>query len=326
MAFSTKGLSPYKIIGARKPPSENRIVTYLMILDKWLDHWLRPNRTIGFFTNPDKAQKWVDRIHRNTFTATYLKDGKLLPKESEFKKVRFITNPYRIPDIGGKNGALTKYIKELPLVMGGCYSTAFAIAARFPEVNIVYGMYAQWMDAPKTKIASLDGLARSQAEWATEQYEVMKKEMLGMCKNLGNKWYQEKDSNGDIDNYLLGKDGTIYTWHAWCEYKGKHFDPYLWKIEKETNAKANWYSEKHGRFIHWKRYIEYRKSNFKKYTDTERKTIESIAVIKIALKSKNMLTKWYQSNVMFRYHSGNKDFPVHIPSRLKWMKDFKLTP
>jgi len=187
----------------------------------------------------------------------------LATNPKDFRDVRFVRNPYDVPDIGGKDGDLTKYLRKIPLHNMACYATALTIAARFPDVNIVYGVY-QRNAVVRQKYKGLDEQTKFYLKLKKQQQEIRASETISKNKEIDNTtgWINTNDNDWTFKD----AHGALWTFHAWNEYKGIHFDPWLYRIFKDRSyGTKTWFSKNHNRFIPWQRYKLYQLINLDEY-------------------------------------------------------------
>lgn len=314
--------SPLQYQEKRKPPSDEKIKTYLRELNEWLrrmDYDSERQRVVGI-GGKKKVEKFIEKEwHFKLFSPTFrdISEGKHLPNIKDITPVRFITNPYKIPDIGGSTGPLTKYLRSIPLNMGSCYPTAVAIASRFPEVNVVLGVYLT------NGILNLNSKALSQLPESLRKiaygvaYVRQEDDVAEQVIHLGGhgnaQWF--KNSSG---NLRLWYRDRMWALHAWNEYKGKHFDPLLFKVLKEYKNQPNWQSVTRKRFIHWNHYRQIQKVSLAHYKEHELRALQIGAVDWLMVDSKRSVQNWDP-----KLRSG---FPSSIPSRRDWIRNLDPAP
>lgn len=265
-----------------------------------------------------------------------------LPDFKSFKKVKRMIDPFHVPDIGGKDGILTHLIRSIPIGNGTCYANAGMIASAIPGVNVVYGYYPRFRGGiPRKSYKGLSAKEQIAVVKAEQEYDGLVHQALLLCKNIGNGWYFGPILKG-AEGYLgyVDDSGTAYALHAWCSYKGYHFDPFLYSIEKRYGTKNRWYSAKDKKFINWFDYRMIQETNISELTGKQlqtgngntpisedvRKDIFLYYLINMMGWTYDMMVDHVGMVVQNRHDLGDYAFPVKIPSKRKWIKDKLLYP
>lgn len=247
----------------------------------------------------------------------------------DFKEVRFVRNPYDVPDIGGKDGSLTKFLQKIPLHRGACYATALTIASKLPEVNIVYGVYQQ-NNVIRHKHEGLDFQTKHFLKLMKQQQEDRTKaRTYGNRDILVNQWFM------DSDGYWLFRDKNhaVWTFHAWLEYKGIHFDPWLYRILKERESGTRtWFSKNKKKFIPWQRYRMYKKINLDEYfsqSSKYRNKKQEMRDILVHISLRDTYGKIFEDigeHIGCYVVNGGGRAAFRFPTQSSWMKHKRYVP
>lgn len=342
--LSEKGdLSPIRL-PRHQAPTEKIVREYMVDSGKWIHNIPK--------VIPSWRAKALTKLENNYYNIAFPyarssgvhTKGSSLPRLKDLKKVRRMVDPYHIPDIGGKDGVLTKLIRSIPVGYGTCYKNATLIASAIPGVKVVFGLYPRIRGGVVRKTTKgLSPLEQIAIERMKEEHESNIDFVILHSKNLGNGWYYGpigfKGNEPTLD--LLDRDRlNAWTLHAWCSYKGYHFDPYLYNLNKRYGTKNRFYSSKNKKFMSWVEYLMFKETDIFQLTGSEMKTgtgkntiteevrkdLFSVTMIATMSQCFNLIHEHIEKVVLNRHNLGDWAFPVKIPSKRKWIKEKKLYP
>lgn len=343
--LSDKGdLSPIGL-PRHQAPTEKVVMDYMIDCMRW------GNKMNASFQN--RRIKELEKLNNDFFRVAFpLSKGGVgvhtngfdLPQLKDLKRIKRISDPYHIPDIGGKDGILTHLLRSIPVGQGTCYKNAAIIASAIQGVKVVYGLYPLNGGGVKKTSKGLSASEQIAIERMKIQQEQTIQSFLKYRRSLGNNWYYGplgfKEADPSLE-YIESDKLNAWTLHAWCSYKGYHFDPFLYNIHKRYGTTRNWYSTKKKKFISWIEYFMIKETDIFQLTNRQlkrngigkniisedvRKDIFLYLLNGTMKQCYGLIYDHMQLVKTNRHHMDYGAFPVKIPSKRKWIKNKELIP
>jgi len=340
--LSVKGDLSSVRLPKHQAPTKRVVLDYINDSMNWLVH---AKKVIGT-RKAKELYKLEDSFYRIAFpnvrTSGVHTKGSTLPQPKHLKKIRSMSDPYHIPDIGGKDGILTHLIRSIPVGAGTCYKNAIMIASAIPGVKVVFGLYPRYGGGVRKTSKGFSAREQIAIERMKSEYEYFLDCSILYSKNLGNNWYYGPFGPGSNPTLEYVDKDTLQclTPHAWCSYKGYHFDPFLYNINKRYTTNARFYSAKKKKFITWIEYFMWKETDMFELTGSQLKTGTGKNYISENVRKDLFLKSMTDSQVQCfelivdhihqvkhnNHERGDWAFPVKIPSKRKWIKDKQLYP
>jgi hypothetical protein len=317
-----------------KIPSVNTLEKKYKIIHDWLEYWNKDGhhpkkrtQTKGYMVFSTIA----DKVFPTYSAMPFFRQKEVLSRNAykDLKPIRFVRNPYHVPILGGKNGELTKYLRSIPVRSGNCYPTALAIASRFPEVNLVWGMYESNRSVRQKIDQKWPDDLRHHLQLMLDRKRWEDRLNIRDVKKEKNGWIEVDEGAEGNFFYHRDKKGHLWIFHAWNEFQGIHFDPWLNIVFKNRMNEADWFSKSHG-MIPWMRYKALEISNIDDYSpkssDSEKKQIRQWIEHHSLFSSLGMLCDSMPVVIDSAKWGRDTNWLARTPINMKWMVERKMVP